>query len=452
MAAVPNTFAITYGGLTVGGASSTLELHGPYVIERSHSRLRLVFDVVVVGESYEQLQSLSDSVETTFSSRDQSVEIDIGGSVWTYTAGETILNSVSTCQKTGNRETDRGYSRSYACVVEGELPATDQDGLRELEVHTDYSASRQKTVSMRGLYTSIGTDSATETYAAEFDTRAGAILTTIDNVATWELVHEEHTQDRNDSTATFMRQYLQLLADQSTGVLDDEEIRDHRVSFVDLSQHPGDAQASIHRLRRVLARYDCAVDVDETTDVNTVAREKVLPHLIGLFSSNFSPSVFGIEEFSSGLDKTGSRVSLNVTFVYQKSGGSDVVAVTESYTIRETETLDRTPVHNGSPFAAYVDHGWCTRERVYTRNATVIGEQPPTSRIAVSMQARQARRTGLPPLGPSTGPGGDSLAGWTTVQNTSQSTTSWIGDPDFGQLRLTMISETLVQQYNEVPT
>lgn len=451
--AITNLFSITYGALTVGGDSDSLLLSGPYVVDRSHPRLRLVFDVMIVATSHAELQTLSEQVEAGFSKRDQSLAIDIAGDAWDYTFGDTILNTTATCAKSGNRETDRGFARAYTVTIEGELPATDQGGLRELEVHTDYAPSRQKTVSMRGVYTALDGDSATTVYGASFDTRAAAILTSIDVAATWELVHEESSRDRNDLTMQFQRQYLQILAEQSVGVIDDPAIRDHRVSFTDLSQHPGDSAEGIHRLRRVAATYDCAVDVEVGQDMQQVFDQKILPHLIALFVANMSPRVYGIEEMRVSLDRSQSRASVAVQFIYQKNGGDDLVEVTESVTTRESRTIDYTPVHNGGELAFYVDSGWLNKERIYSRTAMVIGDTEPKSRIGNAIeQSSRAKASALPGIGGGASITGDvNSSGWNTIQNTSQVTNQWIGDPDFGQIPVSIISETVTQRYNEAP-
>lgn len=456
--AITNLFSITYGTLTVGGASDSLLLSGPYVVDRSHPRLRLVFDVMIVATSHATLQSLSEQVEAGLSARDKSLTIDIAGDAWEYTFGDTILNTTATCAKSGNRDTDRGYGRAYTVTIEGDLPAADQDGLRELEVHTDFAPSRQKTVSMRGVYTALDGDTATTVYGASFDARAAAILTSIDDEATWELVHEESGRDRNDSTLQFQRQYLQILAEQSIGVIDDPAIRDHRVSFTDLSQHPGDSAEGVHRLRRVAATYDCAVDVEVGQDMQQVFDQKILPHLISLFVANLSPRVYGIEEMRVSLDRSQSRASVAVQFIYQKNGGDDVVEVTESVTTRETRTIDYTPVHDGQELAFYVDSGWLNKERIYSRTAMVIGDQPPIERLTKeSASSTDARGSALPAIGGGADIGGGGVdsavnsSGWNTISSTSQSTRQYIGDPDYGQIAVTIVSETVTKRYSVRP-
>lgn len=463
---IANPFSITYGDLTVGGDSSTLQLFGPYVIDTSHSKLRLVFDVIIVGATFEELHDLASSVEAAFRKRDQSLQVDIDGTPWDYAHGTTVLNVAASCQKSGNRDTDRGFSRAYTCTVEGELPATDQDGLRDLSVHTDYTASRQKIVTMRGTYTAFDGDTATETYSAEFDTRAAAILVAIDGVASWELVDEEHSRDRLDHAAQFSRQYVQLLDEQSAGILDDDEIKDHRVTFSEAIQHHGDSTEGIHRMRRVHATYDCSVDIGETQDLATVATSKVIPHLISLFVENFNPRVYGIEEKSIGLDRTRNMVSVKAQFAYVTQQGTDILEVAESVTNRESRQIDYTPVHNGDELAAYADVGWSVKERIYSRTAMVLGEDEPKSRIGAtasqkggtlpalegSTQAQQKSATAAPSGSGSAASAAAAVSsGWNTVQSSSQSTQQWIGDPVHGQFLVTIVSDVSVQRFHSSP-
>lgn len=463
--AVTNPFSITYGALAVGGSSQTLLLHGPYVIDRSSAKLRLVFEVVVVATSYATLNSLSASVESAFSARDVNLVINLGGSTTTYTSGSNILNVVGSCAKSGNSDSDRGYSRAYSVIIEGDLPADDQEGIRQFETSIDYSPSRQRTVSMRGLYTAVAdVGSASAAYAADIDETAAAILSSIDSGASWELVHEEENRDRNDHSMQFMRQYVELLDEQVAGTLDDPRIRDHRVSFTDLSQHPGDSTPGIYRLRRVVANYDCAVDIDNATDPKAVFADAVMPHLIALFQANFHPQVFGVEDYRVGVSRTSSRISAAVTFVYQRAEGQATVEVSESVTTRETRTIDYTPVHDGNPLAAYADEGWTVRERIFTRTAIVVGDESPEERI-VKPRGGDAMKNTLEPIDkddPSTTKGGfgfsgggagtDVDEGWNTIQSTSQVTQQWIGDPEFGQIQVSIVSENVIKRYHERPT
>jgi hypothetical protein len=443
--AITNPFSITYGSRQVGG-STGYQLHGPYVIDKSFSTLRLVFDVVITSASFAALKSAAESLEDDFRKRDQNLVINLDGSSWTYTHGTNLLNSTASISKSGDRELDRGYSRAYTCVVEAELPADDNAGLRDLEVNVDYEAGRQKIVTFQGVYTPSGGNDASAQYLADFDTEATTILSAIDGSATWEMVDENYTRDRNDHTCNFQRQYVELLADQAQGSRDHANIRDHRMVFTDTSQHPGDSKESIFRLRRVVGTYDCAVDIEQTTDLQQVWNNTVKDHVRQLFVTNFSPQVFCWEDVRIGYDETSKRLSASIQFLYQKDGGEDVVEVAQSLAYRESRTIDYTPVHEQDEHAAYADPGWATLERIATRTVVVIGEEQPKRRIGVEAEDGPAGAIEGIEAGPDV-----VQDGWNIVQNTSQVSARWVGDPSEEQIQLSVLTETVVERFNKAP-
>jgi hypothetical protein len=428
--AITNPFSIQYGTRAIGGGSHEYLLHGPYVLDKSFSNIRVVFDVIVVASSFATLQQLSDTLEADFRKRDQSLVIRLDATTWTYTFGSTILNTVSSIVKSGNPDTDRGYGRAYTVTIEGELPADDAaTGLRDIEFHVDYEPSRRRIATMRGVYTSNAAAAATANYqdAAGADAEAATFLTALDNAATFELVQESYTEDRTGHVCNFTRQYAELLANQSQGALDDPAIRDHRVVFTDLSQHPGDGAENIYRLRRVAGSYECSVDIDVTTDLQGTFANIVRPHVIELFRSNFTPKVMAVEDHRISYDETSKRMSVSIQLLYQKAEGDDIVEVSQSVAYREAANIDYTPIHRANAFAAEADVGWAIRERLASRTVMVIGGAPPSRRIGGSVNK----------------------SGWNIVQNTSQSTPMWVGDPDAGeQIQYSILTETVVERFH----
>ena len=438
--AVTNPFSITYGGRVVGGSTSYL-LHGPYVIDRSFDNIRVVFDVVVVGSSHSDLKTLSDALEIDFRKRDQSLVIDLNGSTWTYTFGTTILNTTANLSKSGDPQIDRGFSRGYTCVIEGELPADDASpatGLRDISFNVDFEASRQKIVTIQGTYTATSARLASANYLRTegADTEATVFLLALDNTATWQLVDEDYIPDRKDHVATFTRQYVELLISQTTTALPNDgavqagDIKDHRVVFTDTSQHPGDTFAGTFRLRRVLCSYDCSIDIERTTDLQNVFDKQIMPHILALFKTNFNPVVLCIEEQRESYDETTKRMSVGVQFLYQKKGGDNIVEVSQSTAFRENRTIDYTPVHGKDELAAYADPGWLVLEFVVTRTAVVLGSAEPVTRLE-----------GSPVVS----------SGWNLIQNTSQVTPQFIGDPNEQQIEVSVIAETMVWRFNRKP-
>ena len=199
--AVDNPIEITYGTQAIGGASDIYQIVGPYILDKSYDSIRLVVDVVVVAEDLEELQGSCQTLEDSFRERltdGDTLVIDLDGNAWTYTVGDTMLRARASIAKSGNIDLDRGSSRGYTITIEGELPAdsTEDAGLRDIEVLVDFEAGRQKVVTMRGTYTATSAGDAKERYEADADTRCNSYLNVVDSDATFELVDESFTLDR----------------------------------------------------------------------------------------------------------------------------------------------------------------------------------------------------------------------------------------------------------------
>jgi len=454
--AVDNTFEISYGGTAVGGASDTYQLDGPYIIEKGWRTFRLTFEVVVVASDAATLRSLSETLERDFRKRDKTLVIDTGSTVWTYTNNDDYFNPLATIVKSGDPEKDRGLSRSYLVTIEAELPsdgASDR-GLLEIKSNVSFAASRQKTVTITGIYTATSSSSDSEAnYLANADGECASILSGIDGSATFELVEEDYDFDRNTANTVFMRQYVELLFNQSASSLDDSSIKDHQVRFTDLSQHPADSRDGIQRLRRVVGAYDCSLDIDNETDLKSVFENKVRPHIIATFRNNFSPVTFCIETRSINYDETAKRMSVSLQFLYQKDGGEAVVEITQSMAYREQRVIDYTPTHDRDTESSfYADLGWSSIERIWTRTVVLLGSENPQRRISGVPRYNEAGD--FDPIGGKSIEGRQQVnsSGWNIISNTSQAQPRWIGDPTSeDQLEMTVLTETVVERYNDAP-
>ena len=187
--AITNPISITYGSQEIGGASATYQIVGPYIIDKSYDAIRIVVDVVVVAASFAGLQSAAETLEDEFRKRltdDDTLVINVSGNSWTYTVGQDILKVRSSIAKSGNPEIDRGYSRGYTITIEGELPADDSNdsGLRDIEVLTDFTPSRQEIVTFRGAYTATTSGDAKTRYEADADDTCESYLDVINSAAT----------------------------------------------------------------------------------------------------------------------------------------------------------------------------------------------------------------------------------------------------------------------------
>ena len=453
-APITNLFSIGYGSLTFGGTDEGYRLTEPYTIDISHEALRLVFDVAVVGKSYDtdsgSLNSLSAALEAGLRARDQNVTVTINNTTTTYTSGQTVLNVRASCSKSGNRQTDRGFSRVYTVVIEGEMPAdqTGENGLRDYFVDVQYEESQRRIVTMTGTYTAdtSSPDDAVDAYVDHFSGVATTILSAIDASVSWEIRGHNYTRDRANHTMEFRRAYVELLVNQTAANLDDDTIRDHRIVFTDETAHPGDAVADIYRLRRVRAEYACAVDINFSTDQEATWQNLIRPHVVALFQTTYSPSQWAVEDYNVTVDPTNSRVQATLTFVYVDPDGGKLVEVAATTTYRESRHIDYTPLHDGGELSQVADPGFATVERVVSRTFIILGDSFPISRIGGGGRGSDRVTTTLD--FPSTS-SSVKKSGWNLVQNTSSATPQWIGDPSFGeQILVTVLSETVVYRLN----
>lgn len=451
---VTNPFSISYAGRSLGGTSSSYQLLGPYVIDKSYRTLRLVCDVLVVASSYDSLQSLSDALEEDFRKRDEDLVISLGGNTWTYTNGTDYFNPVCSIVKSGDSETDRGFSRAYTVSIEAELPSDDDGtGLLESKFSVSYEPSRRVLVTCEGAYTATSGSTSVQNYQSNASSLCTSFISSLTGSPTMELLEEDYDVDRNEANTNWRREYQHILYNQSSSSLDDAEIKDHRVVFTDLSQHPADSREGVQRLRRVVGSFECFLDIEQTTDPKDLFESKIRSFLTNEFKSEFSPTEFCLEDRRISYDQTSKRLSASLQWLYQKEGGEAVVEVAQSVAYREMRTIDYTPVHAGGELTMYADVGWATVERVWTRTAVILGDELPQRRLGQTAKYNEIGEfDAVGSVKPSFGKD-VSRDGWNIISNTSQVSDQWIGDPsnDGNQLKLTAITETVVERLHIKP-
>ncbi|MCA9327848.1 hypothetical protein KDA14_04940, partial [Candidatus Saccharibacteria bacterium] len=347
----------------LGGDSQQYVINGPHSLQKSFTSFSVGFEVVVIADDPDTLKTLSDALELDMRKRDQDLVFTLNGVSSTYTFGTTALNTTASIAKRGDPNFDKGASRIYTCSIECELPASDQNGLRDLSVETSYSASNQRTVTMTGTYTVHGSNAALAAYKADFPVEATTILTALDPTASFEQISESHTQDRVDHTCTFRRVYVELLADQSTGLRDSPFIADHKLTFSDIGSYPGDSLANTIKLRRVHATFSASIV--KGFGMYTV-KDSIISFITEAFRGHFNPSTFGVEEDRYNFDDTTNQFSANITYVYSTANGLSTVEVSSTTITEETFHHDFTPTHSGNEFSFNVDKGWTIKTRTNT--------------------------------------------------------------------------------------
>lgn len=468
--AITNPFSISVNGNSVGGGSSTKQLSGPYVFDRSYNSFRLVYDVLVTGATSADFAATCLSIENTYSGRlstGNTVAISLGGGSWSYVVGSTLLKASASVSKSGSVDSDKGFARVYTITVSGEMPTAAGDhGLRDVESLITFSASRQRTVTIRGTYTSNSASDAVANYKNNGDSDSNLYLDVAadgDDV-TWELVDESYSVDRELSggqpaahLCNFSRQYHEIIFDQTKSEPDSTKIRDHKVTFTDVSSSPGDSKEDIYRLRRVMATYECAVDIKEApepSDMKDIWEDDIKDYLRDTFNDEFSPKIYAVEEERYSFDYTLRRISASATFVYQSEDSEDIIEISESVSYRESRTIDYTPVHTPDEFAFEADVGWATLERVWMRVVIVVGEEPPRYRIFEKTTNAGLAGAWTEPVSTVEGPDNTEGTkvnnnGWNVISSTSQVSPSWIGSPDGeDQIQITTLTENVVERFH----
>ena len=470
MPAATNPLTITWKGTSVGGDSSSYQLDGAHTLEKSYDRFLMVFDVVVVAEDYADLHAKSDALEQVFSTRlsgDESLVIDIDGTAWTYTSGQTIFDAVPTITKSGDPQLDYGLTRTYTIKIEGQLPDDSGGGLREFQVLVAYDNTRRRTVTMRGQYFASSEGDATSRYLSNFDAEASTYLTFVDSSATWELVDEGYTIDRQPGDdllprphrCDFSRQYLEIIDEQSSSQADDAAIVDHRVTFTDLSSWPATGNQDAQPLRQVFAQFDCGVDVTESLDLREQYEQKIRPLLRERFVAVYNPQAFAVEETRVSFDRTNNRIAASVIFTYQSNNATELVSVTESVTYEEQRNPEYTNVHNSDEVSAYCDVGTAIITRSWNRTAVAIGQQSPNWRIS-NPGGAQGGVVGDWTQATANIPGPDNRngtqvqeSGWNVIYNNSTVSPEYVGDPNGEQrIEMSVLTEQIVERYHREPT
>lgn len=465
--AINDPFSLTYGGFTIGGTSDIYLLSGASAMERDFTNFSFTVGVQVVATTTALLQSQSDALEFAFSNRltaGDTFVINLDGSAWTYTQGTTILDCEARIVKAGDLETDTGFSRLYTIEVRGELPTTVDNGLQNIRANAVKDAAGIYTVTIAGVYTANATDDAHGNFTTNVDAECALFLALVNNSATFELVDEEFEVDRHKNSAgtaiepnmlSFTRQYVEVIANQSTALLDDPDIKDHQLIFTLVSRFPGEARADATRLSEVAANFTCAVDKSVTTDLLGVVAAKIRPLILQEFMTLYPASVFTIQNERITIDTTRNRIDAQFSILFQSAGGGVLITSNQAVAYQETRTIDYVPVHEDDELAYNVSLGFATLERVWTRSITTTNPEPVRRRIT-------ARTTGGDLFNESIG--GESgidnrdgtqvnQEGWNVIDNRSQVSEQLFGlNADGDSFVLTTLTEQVIERFHRTPT
>lgn len=465
--AVTRTLSIFYDSFEVGG-STVYHLDGPMRHERTLTEARLSFGVLVQETTDAAFATSCAAVEAAFRKRDVRLRVVLNSQTYPdyNPSTNTGFEQIATCVQGNSPNADTAYSRRYDVTIVVQLPTPDLAGLLDVNVAVEYDPAKTRTVTIRGTYLADGGSDATANYAASIDAKCTSLLSAVASGGTFERVHELTDRDRVDKKIHFERTYLEVIFAQTGSGLDHASIVQHIVGIERVWEQPGDSGGgSVRRLEQFRLRYSCWLDKTVTTDTASMLTGTIIPYLKSLFTSRYSPSVFGIlSEDHQHLPATNQLVG--ELRILAAIGASSLIESVVTVSIREEAGLTLTHPWDGQQFSAFKDYEKATRLRI-TRSANRVlgtvgarshmgggsgggggggggwggaGVLPGVGHIGIGPGGSEIVVPGGPANG--SGSGGDGGAGgggapgggggggsWVFRGSTSDATNLWIGQP-----------------------
>jgi len=480
-AAVTNPFKLTWGTYEIGGTTERL-IVGLHRLRSDFQAFEVTLDVLIRGTSDSAFASACSELESEFTKRRNLILFQVGSStIHTFNPSSSVntgLNSYARIEKVGTPGADTDRSRLYTVTVGCEKPATDASGRRDATITVEYDAARIRTVTISGVWTAVTSNNATAQYAAQIDSYCSSALSALLPSATFETssspVMERTERDDQDKVIRFTRVFREVIKNQSSASLDDTTIKAAMLGWSRSKTQPGDSGGGrVKRLEQIVARFECALDKTQTTDVGAFYRSTVRPFIVSTFESRYAPVQYAIvqEDHGTGDDY---RNTLVATMIFRAAiDPTDVIESVQTARIVEDGGKVFTGRWNGRLFSKYADQGIASRRRIGLRAVRVLGSLGPKARVGsgegsvfgvafVNPDGSAAAGTLVPGAGVPAGglgaalgqPGQAGLNGggggggsWHLISNDSAATVKTEGQPDGSQITYTDIVETTVEEY-----
>ena len=247
MAATTQEISITYAGVTIGGSSG-----------------RKITEYTRNGDAYETGWVEFEFITRAATAAAWKTELDTIRAAFRTPRGDLVVTSESqtilSLKQSNNTGldaqpeiikdgdlADTGRSRHFRVRIEFGRPADNvsTDFRRYSTVKVEYAPTRQRTVTISGVYTANSTDGTTGSFAqyrAQIDAYASTVLTGISGSATFERIGEpDVTRNETDKVTNFTAVYKEIIFQQASGTTDVNWIVDPRLDISVERTSPGDS-------------------------------------------------------------------------------------------------------------------------------------------------------------------------------------------------------------------
>ncbi|RLB44675.1 MAG: hypothetical protein DRH30_00925 [Deltaproteobacteria bacterium] len=443
--------SITYGSLLTGGSSAYTIDSGPALAQKPSADgsafvSSVSWVVFVQDDDRAAFEAKCAAIVAAFSERFQDLTVEIGGQTfisWSH-GSNTGFNADPGWSEIPD-SANTGFSRRYTLGVAVELPATDNDDLREASATISHDSSDKITVTFRGVYTaSEGGGGALANYESKAPGYCTGILSGIGG-GPYELVEQEPTRMDQDKECPWVRVYEEIIFPQKPGSVDDSAIVRHNVVFSRQTPGPGDTPGgnySVKRLTVATASYACNVEHTETKSLEDLWRNTLRQYVFNEAKKRFKATIVAVtvDDLSTNASANTITASLSLVMIVQGSTAFEY-SVSQTYSEDQGAVIRR--VHDGKRYSKYVYPGPADTVRTTVIRAVVnsieaLGKVQSYPVLAEGARTIDGGRGTFP---------GDS--GWVEIApRTETKTPVMIGLPGIGtRIPSTLVEITIVETW-----
>ena len=188
---------------------------GKMAFSETYNKASFSCTFLVKGSSEANLISQCNSLESSLNARYKNLLVQFGTDETTdhtYShSANTGLNTTPSLTKLTDR-TAMAASRAYKFSLSWDLPGDQDDYRRDYSCSIETPIRGRQTMSISGVYTAGGGDTASENYLAEGVTFADSKAEDLFGADSYELVRDNYRKDQEDKIVNFSRTYQEKLA------------------------------------------------------------------------------------------------------------------------------------------------------------------------------------------------------------------------------------------------
>lgn len=377
--AISPSWTITYGSVTIGGSDANFlgPIEDTMGLFESYRRAQLSFDCIVYSTSASTFRTKQQELLTQFRTPRARLEVDAPSSLRDYNPS-TLLNTGFDAEPTISQVEDIANCdrfQRYRITVAVSLPAdlSGQSGRRDNMEMVSFEANRRRTITLRGQYTALGSNSAREQYDASIATYAAAAISEIesDSSVKWQLTDESADVNDTDKVLSFTREYREITVNQASGAADSSAVVIQDFQMSEMTPGSRDtyiAGAEVKPFQEFMVSYTAVIDLTDTDDsgLRSLWLGTLRPYLLTLAASRLNrgptsgTTAIDQETYAPGLEPN----TVTGSFRYVSRNGSGFISGSIEKTVIERTGLAFTPISTGRSHEFAIDEGPPMREFV----------------------------------------------------------------------------------------